>query len=50
MPPEIAAIPVVDVPPVEIGLARKAEHQSDVMAAFADTARAVFAKAPRPAA
>jgi DNA-binding transcriptional LysR family regulator len=50
MPPEIAAIPVVDVPPVEICLARKAEHVSDGIAAFADTARAVFAKAPQPAA
>jgi DNA-binding transcriptional LysR family regulator len=50
MPPEVAAIPVVDLPPVEICLAWKAGHQSDLIAAFAATARSVCAEAAQPAA
>jgi hypothetical protein len=50
MPPEVTAIPVVDLPPVEICLAWKAGHQSDLIAAFAATARSVCAEAAQPAA
>ncbi len=50
MPPEVVTIPVVDLPPVEIFLAWKAGHRSEVVAEFEETARTVFAETAHPAA
>jgi hypothetical protein len=50
VPPEVVTIPVVDLPPVEICLAWKAEHRSEVVAEFEETARTVFAETAHPAA
>ena len=45
MPPDVVAIPVVDLPPTEVCLARKTARRSSIVDAFVETARAVFAQA-----
>jgi DNA-binding transcriptional LysR family regulator len=50
MPSDVVAIPLVDIPPVEICLAWKVDRHSTTIAAFAETARTVLTNAARFAA
>jgi DNA-binding transcriptional LysR family regulator len=43
LPADVVARPVIDIPPTEIGLAWNAARESGLIAAFVQTARAVFA-------
>jgi len=50
MPPDVVAIPIIDVPPVAICLAWKADRHRTTITAFAETARTVLTNAARFAA